>query len=379
MKKDCLFSTDQNSDLEELPVNGHIFEGHLYLKRYDGKWTWKLFRFDGSSLICLSTKKIKIQPNVTLGSHQNNSATSLLLATPKDKSSRLLTATDLCKEPSYYQLPKWTLNVCDISSIAILKRSNYKHAFFKSKSNSFCIRSSDGQCYVMKARTLDELERWVFVLSKMWKLSQLLPSSSSSSSCNPPLRKASVPQGTFNHSSVIIPPATTTPPNTTQCKPVRKAFLTAEKISFIENWLSSVNEQVYQSDDCENGLQKGSKSFTHKHLSCIEEMPNPNKLLFNFFQDANTVYTDESETHSKKYTYSSLKYHGSTRACHVKLIKSDSTPSIPSKTRIVHSLPTVFMHSPLELLKSATSFERHIKNDGSKHLTEMLGNIRLNQ
>ncbi|CEI89864.1 hypothetical protein RMCBS344292_04207 [Rhizopus microsporus] len=151
----------------------------------------------------------------------------------------------------------------------------------------------------MKARTLDELERWVFVLSKMWKLSQLLPPSPSSSSCNSPLRKASVPpQGAFNHRTVIIPPATTTPSNTTQCKSVRKVFLTAEKISFIENWLSSVNEQVYQPDDCENKLQK-NKSFTQKHLSCIEEMPNPNKLPFNFFQDANTVYTDESETHKR--------------------------------------------------------------------------------
>ncbi|KAG1469603.1 hypothetical protein G6F56_003165 [Rhizopus delemar] len=304
--------TNITQNVEELPANAPIFEGYLYFQRGD-KWVWRLFRFDGSSLICLLPKKIKALSSCTLDLQSciSASATSLLLATPKDRLSRLSTESDLCKDASYYQLPKWTLNVCDISAITILKCS--QNNLFKRKSKSLCIRSLDGQCYMMKARTLSDLERWAFVLCKMRKLS--LPDGISNNHCVSP---------GCHGSALAHPPKEPT----TRTKTLRQqdqlqsrlmhSFLSTDKVFQIQDWLSSIRENPFflgKNDRTASSSQVNSrlKNETKKLDDRSKKTP------FNFFQD---VSTDESEP-DRDYTYCSLIYHTSIRGQNVKLIKNE--------------------------------------------------------
>ncbi|RCH77932.1 hypothetical protein CU098_001064, partial [Rhizopus stolonifer] len=137
--------------------------GYLYMKD-EHQWLWRLFRFDGSFLICLSPKKIKLAPSTqfNIRTHPFHS-TSPLLATPKDRKARLSCLKHECIA-SYYQLPKWTIHMKDVSYISILKPKS----LFSMTSKCFSIRTYDGQCYIMKANKQQDLERWIFVLSKMW-------------------------------------------------------------------------------------------------------------------------------------------------------------------------------------------------------------------
>ncbi|KAI7851002.1 hypothetical protein BDC45DRAFT_559725 [Circinella umbellata] len=219
---------------EEVPATAPIFEGHLYLQHPEKKnrWQWRLFRFDGTSFTCLSTRKIKLPKDTpvdsaimrqetllasrstqqTLNKSQlntspsfNTSHTSPLLATPKDKSLRLISlansmpdlqTTDKQQQQqttvppnnneetvvmaSYYQLPKWTVDISNISAISVLKQqSTKKMSPFStssngSKSKCFCVRTFDGECYIMKAQKHKDLERWLFVLTKMWRYAQTI-------------------------------------------------------------------------------------------------------------------------------------------------------------------------------------------------------------
>ncbi|GAN02783.1 hypothetical protein MAM1_0028c02230 [Mucor ambiguus] len=200
------------SDTEELPIAAHIFEGHLYIKdEKSNKWLWRLFRFDGTSLTCLSSKKNKLPPHTLLDKpyHRNHSMssrpisslthsasthsfTSPILATPKHRADRILASStesasfdnnnssNRSSQPisaSYYQLPKWTIEMTNIASIALLKPKQKKSKAFKmptaTKPKSFTIRTYDGTCFVLKADKQHDLERWIFVLAKMWKFVQV--------------------------------------------------------------------------------------------------------------------------------------------------------------------------------------------------------------
>ncbi|GAA5816987.1 hypothetical protein MFLAVUS_010522 [Mucor flavus] len=136
------FPSSLNRDddiMEEVPVTTTpIFEGHLSVRTDKKQWQWRLFRFDGSNFTCLSTRKVKLQPN-----DNNNVVRSNLITTPKDKIKRL-TVDENKIELKYYQLPEWTIDVVNISSISVLKR----------------------------AQKQKDLERWLFVLTKMWKFTQ---------------------------------------------------------------------------------------------------------------------------------------------------------------------------------------------------------------
>ncbi|KAI8377726.1 uncharacterized protein BYT42DRAFT_571375 [Radiomyces spectabilis] len=192
-----------NNKEEEVPASAPVFEGHLYLctnKSGKKKWQWRLFRFDGTSLSCLSSRKVKLPPDTfidmpvdpTLRLTQldqdpcsatlNLSLTSPLLATPKTNhrlsllKRRHSDRTHGPKLASYYQYPKWTVDITNISSISILKpdtpsskQINTLPLLNLTQSRCFCVRTFDGQCHVMKAPKDKDLERWLFVLTKMWK------------------------------------------------------------------------------------------------------------------------------------------------------------------------------------------------------------------
>ncbi|KAI8878853.1 hypothetical protein K501DRAFT_287674 [Backusella circina FSU 941] len=151
--RDCQFQ-------QEIPVTTPIFEGHLYTRNEKRNWTWRLFRFDGSFFTCLSTHKLKTEPSTE--------SIPLLLSTPKDTSKRL--TTDKKTELKYYQLPEWTVDLTQVSSINVLKKVKSHNNY--NRSRCFSIRTFQGACYVLKAQKHKDLERWLFVLSKMWKFTQ---------------------------------------------------------------------------------------------------------------------------------------------------------------------------------------------------------------
>jgi hypothetical protein len=213
--------------LEEIPVTSTpIFEGHLSVRNEKKQWQWRLFRFDGSCFTCLSTRKVKLPPHTTLDNHpedNNNqfSYTSPLLATPKDKTKRLC---ENKTELKYYQLPEWSIDVVNISSISVLKRINKR-----TPSKCFSVRTFDHRCIILKAQKQKDLERWLFVLTKMWKFTQAVKN------------QVAVQQQLYDqqqvedniplvHSIAIPPPQQTYRP------------LSDEKIRVIEEWRKSLAE-----------------------------------------------------------------------------------------------------------------------------------------
>ncbi|KAL0089105.1 hypothetical protein F4703DRAFT_1734065, partial [Phycomyces blakesleeanus] len=151
---------------EEVPAASPVFEGHLYLRTEKKQWQWRLFRFDGSSFTCLSTRKVKLPPNT---------------ANQSQDPERVMA--------SYYQLPKFTIDIANISAVSMLKRpsktnnnsnKNNSQGFYSAitiapaPSKCFCVRTFDGQCFVMKAQKQKDLERWLFVLTKMWNFVQAI-------------------------------------------------------------------------------------------------------------------------------------------------------------------------------------------------------------
>lgn len=193
--------TRQDTDFEaqfdeELPATSPVFEGYLYLRTDKKQWQWRLFRFDGTCFTCLSTRKVKLPPNTrvdapskdqafihSLPSFTTTSLTSPLLATPMNKSRQHSTASDLSPLAKYYQLPKWTVDISNISAVSVLKPSKssgskaMKLAMLSPShklARCFCVRTFDGDCYIMKAQKQKDLERWLFVLTKMWKFAQAM-------------------------------------------------------------------------------------------------------------------------------------------------------------------------------------------------------------
>lgn len=155
------FSSTLDRNLQEVPVTATpIFEGHLSVKRDTKHWQWRLFRFDGSNFTCLSSRKVKLNNETITNSN--------LLATPKDKLNRVIQAPDQNKiELKYYQSPEWLIDVVDISAISVLKKKKST-----TPSKCFSIRTFSGQCFILKAQKQKDLERWLFVLTKMWKFTQ---------------------------------------------------------------------------------------------------------------------------------------------------------------------------------------------------------------
>lgn len=326
------------NNTQEIPITAHIFEGHLYLREND-KWIWRLFRFDGSSLTCLSSKKNKLPPHTLLdpplavdrpisfltSSGTTNSLTSPLLATTKNKSVSL--SMDTPAIASYYQLPKWTIDMVQISTISILKpkENNRKtFSFAPSQPKSFSIRTYDGGCYIMKAHKQDDLERWIFVLAKMWKVTQAARMYQSAIVSPPPIKQQ---QHYHNATPTLLSGLNKEDQLLNQQQQLNNMpSLSNEKVLWIEEWIKSLAELAAND-------YKAYEVFD-------DEASNYN---MNFFQDVNTVCTEETY---KKYNHQSLKYHTSTRKHQVQLVRNHHTAD--ELTPIIYNSHS----SPLENLKN---------------------------
>ncbi|CAO3611816.1 unnamed protein product [Cunninghamella blakesleeana] len=218
---------------EELPATTPVFEGHLYLRTSSKQWDWRLFRFDGTSFICLSSRKVKLPPNTHLHAPVNDlhflktspslnaSFTSPLLATPKNKTqqiSELITNNKSHNNnnnntgspviASYYQLPKWSVDIINISAVSVLKpkKKSKLSVSTQKPSKCFCIRTFTGECYIMKASKQKDLERWLFVLTKMWKFTQAMRSQLVSN-MNPPQQQLYNHPTSSSHLPLQQPPS----------------------------------------------------------------------------------------------------------------------------------------------------------------------------
>jgi hypothetical protein len=361
------------NNIQEIPISAHIFEGHLYIKDQNNKWLWRLFRFDGTSLACLSSKKIKLPPHTLLETVDNrhlniatiSSHTSPLLATPKDKSARLTieSSESITAIASYYQLPKWTINIIDISSISILKPNKpFKYPFSTNSTKRFCIRTYNGGCYVMKAHTQDDLERWIFVLSKMWKISQ-----AARNLYHSPLGAQSNPY--------LVTPVDITKSNSGQMisaereveQPQTNVCLSNEKVMWIEEWIKSLEELNFMDNASIPDIKpipsvslstnkpelKRKNSIRHrKRKSFTASSIQPHQPVLDglhFFQDTQTIYTD-NDCLNKEYNHQSLTYHDLVREQRVKVVQNELEETIKVAPPIALSFKDD--HSPLENLKN---------------------------
>ncbi|KAI9487639.1 MAG: hypothetical protein EXX96DRAFT_514194, partial [Benjaminiella poitrasii] len=231
---------------EEISVTSTpIFEGHLYVRIGKKQWQWRLFRFDGSCFTCLSTRKVKLPPN-TLYKQENDleavnssyySFASPLLATPKNKHKRPIVNDKT--EMKYYQLPEWAIDIIHISSISLLKRTK-RSALQSQYSKCFSIRTLDSNCVILKAQKQKDLERWLFVLTKMWKFTQavknqvLQPSQS--------LGYPATAQMVVQQTKPVVADNTPTTTSHAYDPKYRSPILSNEKVKVIEEWRKSLAE-----------------------------------------------------------------------------------------------------------------------------------------
>ncbi|KAI9361092.1 hypothetical protein BD770DRAFT_33632 [Pilaira anomala] len=224
---------DEDS-MEEIPVtNTPIFEGHLSVRSEKKQWQWRLFRFDGSNFTCLSTRKVKLQAN-------DGTAYPNLISTPKDKNKRLVQTTDNKIELKYYQLPEWTIDVANISAISVLKRVKKNNLTTPSK--CFSIRTFQNQHFILKAQKQKDLERWLFVLTKMWKFTQAVKEKVQQHYYNQQQIQQQQQQVVQEEEDNIpLVHSVTTPPTCYNNSNNRPA-LSNEKIKVIDEWRKSLAE-----------------------------------------------------------------------------------------------------------------------------------------
>lgn len=223
--------------MEEIPVtNTPIFEGHLSVRSDKKQWQWRLFRFDGSNFTCLSTRKVKLQAN-------DGTAYPNLISTPKDKNKRLVQTRDNKIELKYYQLPEWTIDVANISAISVLKRVKKNNLTTPSK--CFSIRTFQNQHFILKAQKQKDLERWLFVLTKMWKFTQAVKEKVQQQQQHYYNQQQVILQEEEDNIPLVHSVTTTTPPTCYNNRPV----LSNEKIKVIDEWRKSLAE-LMANDPC---------------------------------------------------------------------------------------------------------------------------------
>ncbi|ORZ17679.1 hypothetical protein BCR42DRAFT_412288 [Absidia repens] len=253
---------------EEVPVTVPVYEGQLGWYTEKQKWKWHLFRFDGLSFICLSTRKVKLPRDTPIEQDNNDndnnnlqspSPTSPLLATPKHpytEDSNVVMA-------SHYQLPSWSVNLLQVTSISLLALNDKPQ-----QRNCFCIRTTD-KCYLLKTRKHKDLERWLFILTKAWNWTQIqqqhiisrsslspppqIPPLNTNPTCDSTKKinnRPPTPPPHFNQTSTKPPP----PPQKSQREYYEPNYtspiLSAEKEKWIDEWRDSLQSMAMPSPMC---------------------------------------------------------------------------------------------------------------------------------
>ncbi|KAI9307993.1 hypothetical protein BJ944DRAFT_175578 [Cunninghamella echinulata] len=252
--------------MEELPITvPPIFEGYLYWYSDTNKWKSKLFRFDGSSFICLSANKIKLPRNTPIEyvldsttADISSLVTSPLLATPIQLSSNNNNNNNVIMA-KYYQLPLFSIKLIQVTSITLIKINN-------KPSTCFCVHMDTKQKYLFKAKNQKDMDQWLFVLMNAWKfiLHQQKLISSIREEEEEKEEKDHIPSSTsspllihrpqYQQTSLQLPPPPIPPPhqqkennndnninNTEYEERYTTSILSPEKEKWIEDWRKSLH------------------------------------------------------------------------------------------------------------------------------------------
>ncbi|KAF9570282.1 hypothetical protein EC968_002001 [Mortierella alpina] len=134
-----------------------LYSGHLLKLGSNDRWQSRLFTFDGAVLTCVG-KRPRTPPIATYDPHV---------------SSPFVSAS--CHPQPYNPNTKWFLNLSSITDIRLLPSSRTYRCFpYTDTSRSLVIQTADGRTLTLRAKKDLELERWYFVLAKIWSYQQLL-------------------------------------------------------------------------------------------------------------------------------------------------------------------------------------------------------------
>ncbi|OAQ33713.1 hypothetical protein K457DRAFT_122178 [Linnemannia elongata AG-77] len=130
-----------------------LYSGHLLKLGSNDRWQSRLFTFDGSVLICVG-KKPKAPVIMTYDPY---------VSSPFQSPS--------CHPRPLNPNTKWYIEIASITAIKLLPVTKIHRCFpYSDTSKELSIQTNDGRNMTLRASKDVELERWYFVLSKIWEL-----------------------------------------------------------------------------------------------------------------------------------------------------------------------------------------------------------------
>ncbi|KAI1321173.1 hypothetical protein EDD11_007739 [Mortierella claussenii] len=134
-----------------------MYSGYLLKLGSNDRWQSRLFTFDGSVLTCIGKKP---------------KAPVIITYDPNISSPFMSTA---CSPSPLNPNTKWFINIASVVDIKLLSISRPHRCFpYMNLSKELFIRTLDGRNMVLRARKDVELERWYFLLFKIWEYQQQL-------------------------------------------------------------------------------------------------------------------------------------------------------------------------------------------------------------
>ncbi|KAF9123863.1 hypothetical protein BGX30_001221, partial [Mortierella sp. GBA39] len=141
------------ANLESFTTPIPLYSGYLMKLGSNDRWQSRLFTFDGSG------KRRRTPPIATYDPH----VSSPFVSAP-------------CRTQPYNPNTKWFLHIASITDIRLLPSPKSYYRCFPTLDlpRALFIQTADGRSVTLKSKKNIELERWFFVLTKMWAFQQLL-------------------------------------------------------------------------------------------------------------------------------------------------------------------------------------------------------------
>ncbi|KAI9230417.1 MAG: hypothetical protein DHS80DRAFT_21399 [Piptocephalis tieghemiana] len=153
-----------------------VFSGRLYKLGGNGRWQKREFRFDGTHLVCLRPKSIRVAAHSIRMLRPSEAADPSvgfygtqpplpkinhpLLATPEGPTPPRGKPGALRQWVKFYQAPKWVIPITEIKEVSLLTRKGIKVR------ECFCIRTPERE-HVMRGSGKRDLASWLFLLRRM--------------------------------------------------------------------------------------------------------------------------------------------------------------------------------------------------------------------
>ncbi|KAF9435062.1 hypothetical protein BGZ76_006965 [Entomortierella beljakovae] len=155
-RSDRVAQWDPRQPLDSFASPYTLYSGYLLKLGSNDRWQSRLFTFDGVVLSCVG-KKSRAPPVSTYDPHVSSPF-----------------ASNFCHQQPYNPNTKWFLNLSSITDIRLLSSSRTFRCFpYNDVSRSLLIQTIDGRTLTLRAKKDLELERWYFVLSKLWACQQI--------------------------------------------------------------------------------------------------------------------------------------------------------------------------------------------------------------